>query len=50
MSLARLTSEPFKQANVDLQGDTPVGLGDGTLLVAVREPDGNSTEFIRWKR
>ena len=37
--------ERLKAANVPLLGETPVDLG-GTLLVAVRDPDGNFYELI----
>lgn len=37
--------ERLKAANVTLLGETPVDLG-GTLLVAVRDPDGNFFELV----
>ncbi len=38
--------ERLKQANVTLLGETPVDLGGGTWLVAVKDPDGNFFELI----
>ena len=44
-ALARL-----KGAGVTLLGDTPVDLGGGTWLVAVKDPDGNFLELIGPRR
>jgi lactoylglutathione lyase len=38
--------ERLKQAGVALLGETPVELGGGTWLVAVKDPDGNFIELI----
>jgi catechol 2,3-dioxygenase-like lactoylglutathione lyase family enzyme len=38
--------ERLKQANVPLLGESPVDLGSGTFLVAVRDPDGNFIELL----
>ncbi len=42
--------ERLKQANVKLLGETPVDLGGGTWLVAVKDPDGNFFELIGPKK
>lgn len=42
--------ERLKKAEVKLLGETPVDLGGGTWLVAVKDPDGNFIELIgAWK-
>jgi catechol 2,3-dioxygenase-like lactoylglutathione lyase family enzyme len=38
--------ERLKAAKVTLLGETPVDLGGGTMLVAVKDPDGNFYELI----
>lgn len=38
--------ERLKKAQVPLLGETPVDLGGGTCLVAVKDPDGNFIELI----
>jgi lactoylglutathione lyase len=38
--------ERLKQAGLALLGETPVDLGGGNLLVAVKDPDGNFFELI----
>lgn len=40
----------LKQADVKLLGETPVDLGGGTWLVAVKDPDGNFVELIGPKK
>ncbi len=40
----------LQQAKVPLLGDTPVDLGGGTFLVAVKDPDGNFLELIGPKK
>lgn len=40
----------LKQADVTLLGETPVDLGGGTFLVAVKDPDGNFIELIGPKK
>jgi len=42
--------ERLKQARVPLLGETPVELGGGTWLVAVKDPDGNFLELIGPRR
>lgn len=42
--------ERLKQAGVALLGDTPVDLGSGNWLVAVKDPDGNFIELIGPRR
>jgi len=42
--------ERLKKAEVKLLGETPVELGGGTWLVAVKDPDGNFIELIGTKR
>ena len=42
--------ERLKQAKVTLLGETPVELGGGTWLVAVKDPDGNFIELIGPRR
>jgi lactoylglutathione lyase len=42
--------ERLKKSAIPLLGDTPVDLGGGTLLVAVKDPDGNFLELIGQKR
>ncbi|MEN9675242.1 MAG: hypothetical protein RIS76_1138 [Verrucomicrobiota bacterium] len=42
--------ERLKAEKVPLMGETPVDLGGGTLLVAVRDPDGNFYELIGPRR
>ena len=42
--------ERLKKAGAALLGETPVDLGGGTLLVAVKDPDGNFIELIGRKR
>jgi lactoylglutathione lyase len=42
--------ERLKQAGIPLLGETPVELGGGTLLVAVKDPDGNFLELIGPRR
>jgi len=42
--------ERLKTAGVPLLGETPVDLGGGTLLVAVKDPDGNFIELIGPRR
>jgi catechol 2,3-dioxygenase-like lactoylglutathione lyase family enzyme len=42
--------ERLKKAGVALLGDTPVELGGGTWLVAVKDPDGNFIELIGPRR
>ncbi len=42
--------ERLKQAGIKLLGETPVDLGGGTLLVAVKDPDGNFLELIGPRR
>ena len=42
--------ERLKAEKVTLMGETPVDLGGGTLLVAVRDPDGNFYELIGPRR
>jgi catechol 2,3-dioxygenase-like lactoylglutathione lyase family enzyme len=42
--------ERLKRANVELLGETPVDLGAGTTLVAVKDPDGNFIELIGPRR
>ena len=38
--------ERLKRANVALLGETPFDLGNGSFLVAVKDPDGNFIELI----
>jgi catechol 2,3-dioxygenase-like lactoylglutathione lyase family enzyme len=38
--------ERLKKAKVPLEGKSPVDLGDGNVLVTVRDPDGNFIELI----
>lgn len=38
--------ERLKKEGVSLLGETPVDLGGGTFLVAVKDPDGNFIELI----
>lgn len=38
--------ERLKRAGVPLLGDTPVDLGGGSWLAAVKDPDGNFIELI----
>jgi catechol 2,3-dioxygenase-like lactoylglutathione lyase family enzyme len=38
--------ERLKKANVKTIGETPVDLGNGVRLIAVRDPDGNFIELI----
>jgi catechol 2,3-dioxygenase-like lactoylglutathione lyase family enzyme len=40
----------LKKADVKLLGETPVDLGGGTWLVAVKDPDGNFVELIGPKK
>ena len=42
--------ERLKKAEVKLLGETPVELGGGTWLVAVKDPDGNFIELIGPRR
>ncbi len=42
--------ERLKKADVKLLGETPVDLGSGTWLVAVKDPDGNFVELIGPKK
>ncbi len=42
--------ERLKQAKVALLGETPVEVGRGTWLVAVKDPDGNFIELIGPRR
>jgi lactoylglutathione lyase len=42
--------ERLKQAGIPLLGETPVDLGGGTVLVAVKDPDGNFIELIGPRR
>ncbi len=42
--------ERLKKADVKLLGDSPVDLGGGTWLVAVKDPDGNFVELIGPKK
>lgn len=42
--------ERLKKAQVPLLGETPVDLGGGTFLVAVKDPDGNFIELIGPRR
>jgi catechol 2,3-dioxygenase-like lactoylglutathione lyase family enzyme len=42
--------ERLKQARVALLGETPVDLGGGNFLVAVKDPDGNFIELIGPRR
>jgi len=38
--------ERLKRENIPLLGESPVDLGGGTFLVAVKDPDGNFIELI----
>lgn len=40
----------LKKAHIALLGDTPIDLGGGTFLVAVKDPDGNFIELIGPRR
>lgn len=42
--------ERLKRGEVELLGDSPVDLGGGTFLVAVKDPDGNFIELIGPRR
>jgi lactoylglutathione lyase len=42
--------ERLKQAQIPLLGESPVDLGNGSFLVAVKDPDGNFFELIGPRR